>query len=62
MTEQPKPAELRITNITFYLPMEAKKKFKRFVDSQGVSISWVMRNFIDNVLREEDKKKEKNKE
>jgi predicted DNA-binding protein len=46
------PAKMKVTNITFYLPIEAKRKLKDFAESQGTSISWMMRNFIDNVLKD----------
>lgn len=49
----------KVTNITVYLPVEAKRKIKEFATSQGTTISWLVRNFLDNLIKDIDKK-EKN--
>lgn len=46
------PKELQITNITFYLPKEAKMRLKKFSQTQGTSISWLMRNFVDTLIKD----------
>lgn len=46
------PRSLKVTNITFYLPIEAKARLNKFAKSQGTSISWILRNFIDNLVKD----------